>query len=333
MTTNPVLVEVIRGGTVESVHRGAACVVDAAGNIVAAWGDIERPTCPRSAIKPFQALPLVESGAAKVFGVSTEELALACASHSGEPEHVAKVAGWLARLGLSVKDLECGAHPPSNAKAAEDLACAHEHATSVHNNCSGKHTGFLTLALHLGAPTRGYVLPDHPVQRAVLTAATEMMDCGPRPTVIDGCSAPNIFVPLRALAYGFARLGTGSGLSPERAGAARAIVSALRTHPLLMSGHGRPCARLIAAMHDGIVKTGAEGVFAAALPERGLGLAVKIDDGATRASVIAITALLEHTRAFRPGTEGEVAALRETNLTAWAGAHTGAIRAAAGWLT
>jgi L-asparaginase II len=246
---------------------------------------------------------------------------------------VRRIAAWLARIGLSAADLECGAHPPANAKAAEDLVCAHAHAGPLHNNCSGKHTGFLTLALRLGAPPRGYVSPSHPVQQAVLAAVTDIMDCGPRPTVIDGCSAPNVFVPLRALALGFARLGAGRGLSRTRAAAARTIVAALRAHPVLMSGHGRPCARLIAAMTDGIVKTGAEGVFAAALPKRGLGLAVKIDDGAARASVIAITALLERQAAFRAGTEAEITALKETDLTAWAGARTGAIRPAAGWLT
>jgi L-asparaginase II len=332
--TNPVLVEVTRGPKVESIHRGSACVVDARGHVVEAWGDIESPTCPRSAIKPFQSLPLIESGAADAFAVTEEELALACASHSGEPVHVERVSAWLARLGLSSAALECGAHPPSNQRAADTLTCAHEHPSAVHNNCSGKHTGFLTLALHLGVPTRGYVMPDHPVQRAVLAAVGDMMDVGQQPTVRDGCSAPNIFAPLRALALGFARVGTGHGLSPARTKAANRIVAAMHAHPVLMSGHGRPCARLIAAMPDGIVKTGAEGVFAAALPAQGFGLAVKIDDGAGRAAVVAITALLERYKAFRAeAAADEVLALKEPAHFAWAGSPTGVTRPAPTWLT
>lgn len=333
MPDNPILVEVTRANEIESVHRGAACVVDAEGGIVAGVGDIAQGVCPRSAIKFLQALPLVESGAADAFRVSDEELALACASHSGEPMHVTRVAAWLTRLGLTAGHLECGSHAPSSQKAAEALVCGGGAYTALHNNCSGKHTGFLTLALHLGAPVMGYTLPAHPVQKAVLGAVGEICSVSTAATVRDGCSAPNVFMPLRALALGFARLGSGAGLTAARAAAARRIRAAVKAHPVLMSGHGRPCATLIDALKDGgIVKTGAEGVFAAALPERGLGIAVKIDDGASRAAVVAIAGLLEALGAFRAQAAAAVHGLTHPGIAAWTGAATGEIRAASGYL-
>ncbi len=307
---NPVLVEVIRGATVESRHRGAACVVTADGTVVSAWGDISALICPRSALKPLQALALLETGAADAFAVTDAELALACASHSGEPEHVRRVGAWLGRLGLSERDLECGAHPVSTTTAA----------SAIHNNCSGKHTGFLCCALHMKAATRGYVAPTHPVQRQVCEGLSRMtgLDLAAAPVVVDGCSAPNWFLPLHHLAQGWARLG-----QVER------IVSAMKAHPTLVAGTDRPCTHFIRALKGrGIVKTGAEGVYAAALPERGLGIALKIDDGAGRAASVAMAAILHTLEAFRTDAPVLVAHLRETEVTAWAGAHTGVIRAA-----
>lgn len=332
MSVNPVLVEVVRGETVESFHRGAACIADAAGSVIAAWGDVDHAICPRSAIKPFQALPLLESGAADAFQVSAEELALACASHSGEPEHVRRVAAWLSRIGLNVNDLECGAHPPTSTLAADALICERVPPTALHNNCSGKHTGFLTLARYLGVATNRYTGTAHPVQQTVLAALSEITGAALGPVVRDGCSAPNTFLPLRALATGFARLADPKALPGPRAAAIRRIVAAMKAHPVLMSGHGRPCAKLITALAgNGIVKTGAEGVFAAALPEQGIGIAVKIDDGAGRAAVVAITALLAARRAFRADAGDVVQSLKAPVLTAWAGGRTGVIRPATTW--
>ena len=150
---NPVLVEVTRGDMVESRHRAAFAVADPRGRVVASAGDIERPVYARSAIKALQAIPLVESGAAEAFGLSDAEIALACASHHGEPRHVETVTAWLARIGCSLEDLECGAHPPTHAASHRALMAAGEEPGAVHNNCSGKHAGFLTLARHLNAPT------------------------------------------------------------------------------------------------------------------------------------------------------------------------------------
>jgi L-asparaginase II len=322
---NPVLVEVVRGACVESIHRGAACVVDDAGSVVESWGDIDALICPRSSLKPLQALALLESGAASASHVTDAELALACASHSGESEHVARVKAWLQRLGLSADDLACGAHPPSNASADAQLIREGRAPSALHNNCSGKHTGFLCCALHMGATTRGYVAPEHPVQQKAAAVIGQITGFSLRnaPVVIDGCSAPNWFMPLRALALGWARLGA---ITP--------IVDAMKAHPFLVSGSGRACAHFIRALAGrGIVKTGAEGVYAAALPERKLGVAIKIDDGAGRAASIALAAVLDHLGAFRTDASDIVASLRETPTTAWAGAHTGVIRAASGWLT
>ncbi len=326
MTQNPILVEILRGGVVESTHRGRACIVDANGNVVRAWGDISAMICPRSATKPFQAMPLLTTGAADAFSLGGEEIALACASHSGEPEHTSRVAAWLARLDLGMDDLACGAHAPSSTVTYEALIRGGGTPGRIHNNCSGKHTGFLTVAKHLGVATRGYHHVDHPVQQLVLECLGEMSGCDPKTfhTVCDGCSAPNVFMPLRALALAWARLGT------SHEAAQRRVVDAMKMHPVLMSGHGRPCATLINAMTGrGIVKTGAEGVFAAALPEQGLGVAVKIDDGAGRAAVIAITAILESLNAFTSDAAESIHVLKEPMITSWAGEPAGVMRPAA----
>ena len=280
---NPVLVEVTRGRRVESIHRGAVAVVHADGGVAFSLGDIDAVIYPRSAIKMLQAVPLVELGAAEAFGLTDEELTLACASHNGEPGQVARVDAWLKRLGLSPANLVCG---PEGAQ--EDKA-------RLAHNCSGKHTGFLTLALHLGAPVEGYAEIDHPVQRAVRAALAEFTGL-PAASLAhgrDNCGAPAFLMPLRALAQGLARFVSGQGLSPSRAAAARRLSSAMLAHPLLVAGAGRPCTDLMqAAGGRAIAKAGAEGVYAAALPGKSLGMALKIDDGTPRAARAAMAALL-----------------------------------------
>jgi L-asparaginase II len=292
---NPILVEVTRGGRVESAHRGAIAVSDARGRIFASWGDVEAAVFPRSAFKSLQALALVESGAADAFSVQPEELALACASHSGEPMHVECVVRWLQRIDCPESDLACGPHLPINEQAAHAMIREGRKPCRVHNNCSGKHTGFLTLAAHLGVSRAGYEHPDHPVQQLVRLTIAEICELGPRemPVAIDGCGAPNYAIPLRNLAQGMARLGDTEGLGAIRAAAAHRLVDAWRGHPELVSGTGRACADLIrGARGRTVAKTGAEGVFTAVLPERGLGVALKIDDGATRGAETAMARLL-----------------------------------------
>ncbi|MGQ0742018.1 MAG: asparaginase [Alphaproteobacteria bacterium] len=291
---NPVLVEITRGNRVESIHRGAVAVCDAEGRMHARLGDIERPIYPRSALKPVQALPLLESGAADAFGVSDEEIALACASHSGEPMHTERVSAWLARIGCTADDLACGVHPIRFEPVAEALVREGKKPTRIHNNCSGKHTGFLTLAKHLGIPTKGYETVDHPVQRAVIEALKDLAAMtGELEWGVDGCAAPNFVLPLANLARAMARMANPKGLSPERAAAANRIIKAMCNYPELTAGTGRVCTALIQESGGTIaVKTGAEGVYAAILPKPGLGVALKMDDGSTRAAETAVAQVL-----------------------------------------
>lgn len=281
--SNPILVELTRGTLVESVHRGSVAVADAAGKIVLALGDLKTPVYPRSSLKPIQALPLVESGAAEAFGLGDEELALACASHSGEPMHTERVAAWLARIGCGESDLACGAHPSRYEPVAEAMIKRGERPTRIHNNCSGKHTGFLTVARHWDIATKGYERHDHPVQTAVAKRFAELADVAQdMPWGIDGCAAPNFAVPLGAQAKAFARV---VDTRPIRA---------MMAHPELVSGTGRTCAILMrSAQGRAAVKTGAEGFFAGFIPELGLGIAIKIDDGAGRAADTVMAAMLE----------------------------------------
>jgi L-asparaginase II len=282
---NPVLVEVTRGDLVESRHCGAIAIADASGRLAWSCGDVEQPIYPRSAVKMLQALTLVESGAADAFGLDDRELALACASHSGETFHVEAVRAWLARMGLDETALACGA--PAG---ADGLAL-----TRAHHNCSGKHTGFLADALQLGVDPAGYQRPDHPVQELVLATMAEMAGVDPArmPVAVDGCTAPAVALPLGALATAFARIADPTRLRRGRAAAARRLDAAVKAQPLYVAGTGRACTALIqAAGGAASVKTGAEGVFVAVLSERGPGVALKIDDGAARAAETAIAALL-----------------------------------------
>lgn len=291
--TNPILVEVTRGAMVESVHRGSFAVMDATGALRLVMGDIESPVYSRSSLKPMQALPLVESGAADAFGLSDEEVALACASHSGEPMHTTRVAAWLERLGLSENDLACGAHASRYEPVAEAMIRRGENPTRLFNNCSGKHTGFLTVARHWDIATKGYEQPNHPVQRAVATTLSELCDAGELPFGIDGCAAPNFATSLKQFARAAARMAAPEMLEAQRAAAARRIIAAMIAHPELVSGTGRVCAILMRASNgQAAVKAGAEGFYAAWIPEPGLGIAIKIDDGAGRAAETVVAAIL-----------------------------------------
>lgn len=293
--TNPTLVELTRGNTVESSHRGSIAICDADGRLKASWGNIETPVFARSAFKSLQALPLVETGAATAFSLSDEELALACASHSGEAMHTERVQAWLRRLDCTDQDLVCGPHAPFHEPTSRDMIRKGQEPCRAHNNCSGKHSGFLTLARHLQAPIKAYENPQHPAQKLVRQAIAET--CGvpaeAMPVGIDGCAAPNYAIPLRNLGLAMAKIGTGVGLSADRANAAKRVLKAWRTHPRLVSGTGRACGDLIEASTGGtVVKTGAEAVFLASIPEHGLGLALKIDDGGTRAAETVMARLL-----------------------------------------
>src|SRR5580704_13041052 len=325
---NPILVEILRRNLVESRHRGAVAVADADGAAVLAIGDVTTPIFPRSAVKALQALPLVETGAADAFGFGDEELALACASHSGEASHVAGVTRMLAMAGLDASALRCGAHWPMAQPAVAALARTGE-PTALHNNCSGKHSGFLCVACAKGIDHADYWRPQHPVQREVravledLTGATLSDDR----RAIDGCSVPTWAIPLENLAHAFAKFGTGGGLAPGRARAAARLRTACAQKPWHVAGTGRFCTEIMQLFGTrAFVKTGAEGVYCGALPELGLGIALKCDDGAGRAAQAVMAAIIAR---FLPLGDAERTALARfvrPTLRNWNGIEIGWLR-------
>ncbi|WP_192248884.1 asparaginase [Mesorhizobium silamurunense] len=326
---NPVLVEVTRGAMVESAHRGAVSVFDADGKSVWEIGDTERPVFPRSAVKAIQALPLVESGAADAYGFGDRELALACASHSGEPAHVELATAMLAKAGLDKTALECGAHWPSSHGATIALARAGGAPNALHNNCSGKHAGFLCTCVHSGIAHGGYVKAGHALQEmvrdameSVTGAAHDVDHCG-----TDGCSIPTYAVPLKSFALGFARMATGRGFAPERAKAAKRLLSACMAEPFLVAGTGKADLALMQAAPGRIfVKTGAEGVYCAALPELGLGIALKCDDGAGRGGEVMIAAVLAKLLRSDEALAAKLTGLARPPVESRIGAKVGSLR-------
>jgi L-asparaginase II len=283
---NPVLVRLWRGGFVESQHRGAWCLVDSSGAVMESSGEVEHLTFVRSCIKSLQALPLIEEGAASALDFSEEELCLALASHNAEACHTGTVGGLLSRLDLSVDDLQCGPHDPGDREVRAILASEEVQPTSLHNNCSGKHAGFLALSRHLGVPTEEYLKPDGVVQSLVRSSIAEMCDLEPASLSggIDGCSAPTYRLPLRGLAQAFARIVDPSGLSSIRRAACEEMTAAVAKHPILIAGsRGRLCTELSRVTAGRIFpKIGAEGVYALGDRSTGRALALKVEDGGRR---------------------------------------------------
>lgn len=336
---NPLLVEVVRGGVLESSHCGALAVLDADGAVVAQLGDTLRPIFPRSAVKVLQALPLVASGAAEQLGLNDEELAVACASHGGEEVHATVVAKMLAKAGLDADALECGAHWPYLESAARSLAAQGQEPSALHNNCSGKHAGFLCLAcaLHGHRPNlrqyvRGYVGPEHPVMREVTASlqATTGFDLTNTARGTDGCSIPTYAIPLRHLAHAFARVGTGTGLSSGHAHAAKRLRAAVAKAPYMVAGSGRFDTRVMQQLGERVFcKVGAEGVFCAALPELGLGVAIKIDDGNNaRACEVVMAAVIEALLPLDDDSAQLMNSLSDARLRNWNGIEVSQLRAA-----
>lgn len=327
--TIPVLIEVLRGAIVESAHRGAVAVLDADGKAVIEIGDTSRPVFPRSAVKAIQALPLVESGAADAYGFGNRELALACASHSGEPAHVELARSMLAKAGLDGTALECGAHWPSSHDAEIALARAGGLPNALHNNCSGKHSGFICTCVHVGIAHRGYVKAGHALQemvRDVMQAVTGAVHSADE-RATDGCSIPTYAVPLRSFALGFARMATARGFGPERAKAAKRLLSACMAQPFFVAGTGRADVALMEAAPGRIfAKGGAEGVHCAALPELGLGIAIKCDDGAARAGEAICAAVLAKLLHADDAVAAKLRELANTPIESRIGAKVGSLR-------
>ena len=341
MNANPTLVHALRGGVTESLHRGALAIVDADGGVHTALGDIRRPIFPRSAVKVLQALPLVASGAADRWQLSDEELALACASHGGEAPHVQTAAGMLAKAGMDASALECGAHWPYHDGALKALARTGQEPTALHNNCSGKHSGFVCLGCHIaladaGRPdprafVRGYLQPGHAVMREVTAAlqAATGYDLAGAPVGTDGCSIPTYAVPLQNLAHAFARVGTGVGLAPAHAGAARRLRAAVARAPHRVAGSGRFDSRVMERLGERVFcKVGAEGVYCAALPEQGLGVAIKMDDGNTsRACEVVMAAVIEALLPLEPSDAEFMRGFSDVRMANWNGIEVGRLQA------
>jgi len=323
------MVELWRGGRLESLHAGHA-VVWGPGGAEAVWGDAGAVIFPRSSCKMIQALPLVESGAAAAAGLTERQLALACASHQGAAIHTEAVTAWLAGLGLGEADLRCGAHLPNDPEARKGLICSDTAPCQIHNNCSGKHSGFLTLGKHLKAGPE-YVEPDHPVQRAVRAAFEDVTAEASPGYGIDGCSAPNFATSVAGLARAMQFFAAANPDGTRREAAAARLARAMMAYPEMVAGEGRACTDLMRAMGGRVaVKTGAEAVFVAILPDQKRGIALKIIDGATRASEAAIVALLVKYGALAPA-HPVVAKYLDGPQTNWRGLVTGEMRLAAGF--
>ena len=341
-TAHPDLVHALRGDTIESFHCGSLAIVDAEGALVQSLGDVDRPIFPRSACKVLQALPLVASGAADALGLSDEELALACASHGGEPRHTATALAMLAKAGLAEGALECGVQWPSFDGALKALAREGRNPGPLNNNCSGKHSGFVCVGCLMARAAgrdpaefvRGYVRPDHPVMREVSAALAAATGCDLRraPAGTDGCSIPTFAIPLRQLAHGFARIATGVGLSPGHAQAAKRLRQAVANAPYFVAGSGRFDTRVMERLGERVFcKVGAEGVYCAALPEAGLGVAIKLDDGNNaRAAEVVMAAVIEARVRLLDDEQVFMRGFSDLALRNWNGIEVGRLQASAG---
>ena len=320
------MAEVLRGDRIESRHTGAFAVADPNGALVMSGGDSDRAIFPRSAIKALQALPLVASGAAERLGLTSAELALTCASHAGTPAHTETATRMLARVGRDATCLECGTHWPSSSTAARALAASGVEPSALHNNCSGKHAGFICAAIAAGRDPAGYVSPDHPTMRDVTASVAAVTGAALDRQVpaTDGCSIPAYQIPLRALATGFARLGAARGLPAGFAAAADCLRQAVAANPDMLAGAGRFDTEVTSALGGAVfVKVGAEGVYCAALPGQGLGLALKCDDGNARAAEVAAASLIRQL----VGAQEVLDRLAGPVLRNWNGIEVGRIRA------
>ncbi len=320
---NPVIAEVTRGALVESRHTGAYAVVDGEGRVVTSSGEIGHGVFPRSAIKAFQCLPVIESGAADRFGFNDEELALACASHNGESEHVRAARSMLEKAGNTEDLYECGAHWPMEINTQHRAVREGAQPLQVHNNCSGKHAGMLALARQLGASPSGYVEHDHPVQRAVGSAIGAICDCDIENAVwgIDGCSVPTWAIPIRNMALGFARLAAPNHVAGRR------IIGAARAHPFMVAGTDRFDTELMRALPRVFVKTGAEGVYCGCIPHAELGIALKCDDGAGRAAEVAIASALAQLDVWTAEEKQILVRFSRRELSNWRKIGVGEVRA------
>lgn len=322
-------VEVTRGGIVESRHFGDLAIVDRAGKLLWYVGDPHRVTFARSSAKPWQTVPLIETGAADEFEMSEEEIALCCASHNGEKQHVDKVIQFLNRIGISPDKLQCGAHAPYHAASHEALLRGNQEITAVHNNCSGKHSGMLALAKYIGADLDSYLSPTHPIQALIQEVVSDLCEVAREDIVIgiDGCGVPVFGLPVLSMANAYAKIADPSDLPEKRQAAIRRIRKAMLTHPDLVAGTGRFCTGLMNAGGGAILgKAGAEGVYCACLPDVGIGLALKVDDGNSRAGYPVVVEALRQTGLVSPEIIDSLADFHHPQLRNHKGTFVGEIR-------
>lgn len=292
---NPVLVNQWRGNAIESRYRGAVAVVDSSGRLFSSLGDIQRPVFPRSAIKFLQALPFVESGAIESYGLDERHIALACASHNGEPIHAGLAADWLEKIGCDHDDLECGAELPLHKATQFELMSEGRGPQRVHHNCSGKHLGFLSTCKHNGEQTSDYRLYKHAAQRRWFDVLESLTNArvDQLPWGYDGCAIPSVALPLQRLALSMARFGDSGYFVGHRQTSIKRIIDAISSQPYMVAGKERLCTDLMQLLAPQVlVKVGANGVYTAIVPEHKLGVALKIDDGNDAAARVALGAVL-----------------------------------------
>ncbi|MDH3761068.1 MAG: asparaginase [Gammaproteobacteria bacterium] len=329
------LVEVTRNDVVESRHFGSAAVCDDRGNVLHGWGNIDKLIFPRSALKPLLAIDLVDSGASEHFGLSDAEITIACASHQGEPMHQQLVTAWLDRLELTEDQLACGADLPDDVDSAHKLLASGQRGCRVHHNCSGKHAGFLTMALHLKMSLQDFHLVDHPLQQLSMNGLSKLAGVNvlDYPTGVDGCGFPAPTMPLLKLALMVARFANPADLADARAQAIFRIQQAIIREPLYAAGHGTVVSELNQVTNGAVLaKTGAEGVLTAALPQQGLGIALKISDGSARARSAALLEILDHLGVLADAEKQQLQAHISPQIENSRGLLVGEIRAAHCWL-
>lgn len=329
------LVEVTRNDVVESQHFGAAVVCDFKGKVLESWGNIEQLVFPRSALKPMLAIHLIESGASKHYKLKDAELSLACSSHQGEEIHQHLVASWLDRLGLTEQHLACGPVLPEHTESAHRILTTGQQGCKIYHNCSGKHTGMLSTVQYLKLPLDNYHLLHHPLQQLSLDILSDLaaIDLRSFPMGIDGCGLPAPTMPLFHLGLAVARFSKPVDLSETRSQAIYRLHTAISNEPLYIAGHGTLVSELNeAAKGKVLAKTGAEGIVTAALPEQGLGIALKIADGGSRARSVALLAILNHLGALTDEMKQALDDHIAPKILNSNGLHVGDIHPASQWM-
>ncbi|MCA0426107.1 MAG: asparaginase [Bacteroidetes bacterium] len=299
--TNPILVEIHRGGILESFHRGVVCVVNEKKEVIYSAGDIHQLCYPRSAMKLLQVIPLIENGGMSKFGFSLEEVALMCGSHNAEEDHIRVLDSILEKIGMSYSDLECGAQMPSSKKDSEKLIKSDQKPGPQHNNCSGKHAGMLALCKLLGHETKGYIHPQHLIQQEIQQVCADMYEYPVAKMVcaLDGCSAPIFSIPVYNQALAYRNLCGNTEFTESRNQALAVIREAVSTFPYMVAGSKRYCTDMMKITAPSVIgKTGAEGIFCMSFTNHNLGVCIKIDDGKMQPQYAVAQQLLEESGLF-----------------------------------